>query len=1072
MPKRQDIHKVLVIGSGPIVIGQAAEFDYAGTQACRVLREEGLTVVLVNSNPATIMTDQDIADRVYLEPLTVDSIEKIIDRERPDSLLATLGGQTGLNLAMELYESGVLDRYGVKLLGTNVESIKKSEDREAFKEAMIAIGEPIIDSTVVESLPEAMAYAREVGFPLIVRPAYTLGGTGGGFAFNAEDLAQIATTGMRASRTGQVLIEKSVFGWKEIEYEVMRDSQGNCITVCNMENFDPVGIHTGDSIVVAPTQTLSDNEHQMLRSSAINIVDALNIQGGCNVQYALEPGSNRYYVIEVNPRVSRSSALASKATGYPIAKVATRVAIGYTLDEIVNGVTGETTACFEPTLDYVVVKYPRWPFDKFPHADTRIGTQMKATGEVMSIGSNFQSALLKAVRSLELGQFSLEMPSLRQYGENQLMEMVRHADHQRLFVVAELFRRGVSVDAVFEATQIDRWFLGHVSGMVELEERAKHMPLSMYDHDTMLEMKRYGVADAALAQWNNVTEDEVRAKRKELSVLPAYRMVDTCGGEFAAVSPYYYSCYGAENEYEDNGRDRVCVLGSGPIRIGQGIEFDYCSVHCVFSLERMGYDTVIINNNPETVSTDFDISTRLYFEPLAREDVLNVLEMEQPKGVVAQFGGQTAIKLSGAVERAGFPILGTGFDAIDRAEDRERFDEMMNALSIDRPQGDTVFTSEEAVAAANRLGYPVLVRPSYVLGGQGMEIAYEDRDVREFMAIIGNAQEHPILVDKYIRGTEMEVDAICDGEDVLIPGLMEHIEKAGVHSGDSISVYPATDTNDAEEARIVDITRRIANELGVRGLMNIQFIRMDGKLYVIEVNPRSSRTVPYISKVTGIPMVELGVRASFGERVADMGFGTGMYPKADVFAIKQPVFSSEKLPDVGVTLGPEMKSTGEVLGLSRSYDEALLKAMISSKTRIPKEGGVLITVKDSDKPEAVEVARGFSDRGFTVYSTAGTARLLREKGVPVEQVDESQGRLGTLLTQIAMGNFGLIINTPTNGRMPHSDGFQIRRRAVECGIPCLTSLDTARVMLGCIDLIRSGKGITPLGLHDIKRGEK
>ncbi|MDL2224791.1 carbamoyl-phosphate synthase large subunit [Eubacteriales bacterium OttesenSCG-928-M02] len=1068
MPKRKDIQKVLVIGSGPIVIGQAAEFDYAGTQACRVLKEEGLTVVLVNSNPATIMTDPEIADRVYLEPLTMESVAKIIEMERPDSLLATLGGQTGLNLAVELAEAGVLEQYGVTLLGTSVESIQKSEDRELFKETMEGIGEPVIDSTVVHNLPDAMAYARQVGYPLIVRPAYTLGGTGGGFAFDAEGLTEIATHGMRASRTGQVLIEKSVFGWKEIEYEVMRDHNGNCITICNMENFDPVGIHTGDSIVVAPSQTLRDQEHQMLRSAAINIIEALAIEGGCNVQFALEPDGERYYVIEVNPRLSRSSALASKATGYPIAKVATRIAIGYTLDEIVNGVTGKTMACFEPTLDYMVVKFPRWPFDKFPYADSRIGTQMKATGEVMAIGSNFPAALLKAVRSLELGQFSLEMPSLRLYSDVELLEMTKAADHQRLFVIAELFRRGVEMEAIFETTMIDRWFLGHVKDIVAMEEEAKHLPLNRFDRDTMLRMKKYGLSDAALSDWHDVEEEAVREMRKGMGILPAYRMVDTCGAEFAAVSPYYYSCYDAENEFVKNGRECALVLGSGPIRIGQGIEFDYCSVHCVFSLKRMGYETVIINNNPETVSTDFDISDRLYFEPLAKEDVLNILEMENPMGVVAQFGGQTAIKLAQMVEENGYPILGTPFDAIDTAEDRERFDAMMAELSIARPKGDTVFTAEEAVAAANHLGYPVLVRPSYVLGGQGMEIAYEDRDIREFMAVISiTKQEHPILIDKYLKGIEMEVDAICDGEEVLIPGLMEHIEKAGIHSGDSISVYPTLDVSAELEAHIVDVTRRIANRLKVKGLMNIQFIYMDGELYVIEVNPRSSRTVPYISKVTGIPMVDLGVRAGFGEKVADMGFGTGLYEKADAYAVKNPVFSTEKLPDVGVSLGPEMKSTGEVLGLARTFDEALLKSMLAAQTKVPTSGGILITVKDSDKAEAAEIAKAYEELGFTIYSTSGTAKALLANGVDVQMVDESAGRLETLLNEIAMGTFSLVINTPTNGRMPHSDGFMIRRRAVEAGIPCLTSLDTARAMLGSIRLLQQGKGITPLGLHDV-----
>ena len=1068
MPKKEWIKKVLVIGSGPIIMGQAAEFDYAGTQACRVLKEEGVEVVLVNSNPATIMTDTDIADKVYLEPLTCETIERIIKKERPDSLLASLGGQTGLNLAMELDERGILDKYGVKLLGTNIASIRRAEDREEFKEMMLSIGEPCIESVIVHDVQASVDFANKIGYPVIVRPAYTLGGTGGGLAGDEEQLREICADGLRASRVHQNLIERSVAGWKEIEYEVIRDGAGNCITVCNMENFDPVGVHTGDSIVVAPSQTLRDVEHQMLRSAAINIISALGIEGGCNVQYALSPDSLEYYVIEVNPRVSRSSALASKATGYPIAKVTTRIALGYTLDEIVNGVTGETYACAEPTLDYCVLKFPRWPFDKFVYADKRIGTKMKATGEIMAIGVNFESALLKAVRSLEMGFDSLVSPALERLPDEEIERRLHEINTERSFVVAEALRRGTSIEHIHEITKIDLWFLRKVQKIVLEEQALRAMKPADLTRERMLKVKKMGFADKAIARFLGMEETDVRALRKEMDVLPAFRMVDTCGGEFAAVSPYFYSAYGAQTEAENSGRKTVVVLGSGPIRIGQGIEFDYCSVHCVWALKRAGYDTVIINNNPETVSTDFDTSDRLYFEPLTAEDVWNVLEVEQPVGVVCQFGGQTAIKLAKYVKQAGYPILGTDLKDIDAAEDRELFNELLSSLSIPQPSGTTVFTEEEAVQAAERLGYPVLVRPSYVLGGQGMEIAYDEQSIREYMQIINlNVQEHPILVDKYLLGREIEVDAICDGEDVLIPGIMEHVERAGIHSGDSISVYPPQTLSPRIQRLLTDYTTRIARALHVKGLVNIQFIQHAGDLYVIEVNPRSSRTIPYISKVTGIPLVELGVRASLGERVASFGFGTGLYPPAPNVAVKMPVFSFEKLPEVEVSLGPEMKSTGEVLGLAKTAEEAYLKGFQSTKMLIPQEGGVLLSIARHDKQEVLALAEQLDQMGFDLYATAGTANHLNRNFIAASKVpkpSEDHEQLGKLLDS---GKIRLIITTPTHGRDPQRDGFRLRRMAVEYGVPCITSLDTAKLLVRCVKLERQGREVEPLGLHEL-----
>ncbi|MDD2647578.1 MAG: carbamoyl-phosphate synthase large subunit [Eubacteriales bacterium] len=1074
MPKKDSIKKVLVIGSGPIVIGQAAEFDYAGTQACRVLKEEGIETVLVNSNPATIMTDTSIADKVYLEPLNKEMLISILRKERPDSLLPSLGGQTGLNLAMELAESGILEELGVTMLGTPMDSIRRSEDREAFKDMMLSIGEPCIDSVIAEDVETAAEFSKTSGFPLIIRPAYTLGGTGGGMADNEEELRVICADGLRASRVHQVLVEKSVAGWKEIEYEVIRDGKGNCITVCNMENMDPVGVHTGDSIVVAPSQTLRDVEHQMLRSAAIKIISTLGIEGGCNVQYALDPVSLQYYVIEVNPRVSRSSALASKATGYPIAKVSTRIAIGYGLDEIVNGVTGKTYACAEPTLDYVVVKYPRWPFDKFTEADKSIGTKMKATGEVMAIGVNFEAALLKAVRSLEMHLDSLTSKKQIAMTDEEIEKRLHVIDSERMLVVAEALRRSVhgkdfSEKQIYDITKIDFWFLEKLRNIIVWEEKLKEMKLSDVTKADMSEIKKLGFADSAIASFTGSAEIEVRARRKDFGILPAYRMVDTCGGEFAAVSPYYYSAYGLENEATVSAKPTVVVLGSGPIRIGQGIEFDFCSVHCVWALKKAGYETVIINNNPETVSTDFDTSDRLFFEPLTQEDVWNILEQEQPVGVVCQFGGQTAIKLAKSVRALGFPILGTDLKDIDAAEDRELFNELLAKLGIPQPSGGTVFTADEAAATAARLGYPVLVRPSYVLGGQGMEIAYDETHIRHYMSIINmNTQEHPILVDKYLMGREIEVDAICDGENVLIPGIMEHVERAGIHSGDSISVYPPQHLSARIQRKVTEYTVQLARSLNVKGLVNIQFIEHAGDLYIIEVNPRSSRTIPYISKVTGIPIVELGVRASLGEKVPTFGFGTGLYPPAPTVAVKMPVFSFEKLPEVEVSLGPEMKSTGEILGLAPTAAEAFLKGFISVKMLVPHSGGVLFSIGDKDKSEALPLAESFDAMGFDIYATAGTTNVFNHNYIATSRIPNAHENMHELCELLGSGKITLIITTPTHGRDPERAGFRLRRLAVEYGIPCITSLDTAKMLLQSIKLNKTCADIVPMGLHELE----
>ncbi len=1070
MPKREGIDKVLVIGSGPIIIGQAAEFDYAGTQACRALKEEGIEVVLVNSNPATIMTDTDIADRVYLEPLHVEVLKNIILKEKPDSILPTLGGQTGLNLAMELAESGFLDQQQVRLLGTNVDSIRKAEDREAFKQTMEEIGEPLIESAIVNQVEQALVFADKVGYPVIVRPAYNLGGTGGGIAHTAEELSGIASDGLHLSRVHQCLIEKSIAGWKEIEYEVMRDCNGTCIIVCNMENLDPVGIHTGDSIVVAPSQTLRDAEYQMLRTASINIIQALGIEGGCNVQFALHPDSMDYAVIEVNPRVSRSSALASKATGYPIAKVSAKIAIGYGLDEIKNAVTGKTFACFEPTLDYVVVKYPRWPFDKFTKADNTLGTKMKATGEVMSIGGNFEAALQKAVRSLELHFDSLEYTLAADWTDEEIENALHVQNDERLFILAEALRRGTSVEKIHGITQIDFWFLHKLERIIQTEREIQQSQAPV-SKKALQQWKKLGFSDKAIGRWTGQTEQEVRAYRKEKGVWPAYKMVDTCGAEFDAVSPYYYSTYEEENEGKKSEHKTVVVLGSGPIRIGQGVEFDYCSVHCIWALKQQGYDAVIINNNPETVSTDFDTSDRLYFEPLTTEEMLNVLELEQPYGVVVQFGGQTAIKLAKDVEQAGYRILGTPLQDINAAEDREEFDALLERLQLARPAGHTVFTTEEALSAAHQLGYPVLVRPSYVLGGQGMEIAWSDADLEEYMAIIQlYQQEHPILVDKYLYGKEFEVDAICDGKDVVIPGIMEHIERAGVHSGDSISVYPAVSLSPKLQEEMIDTTCRLAHALHVVGMINIQYIVYGKALYLIEVNPRSSRTVPYISKVTGVPLIGLATRAVLGVSLKEQGYATGLIPPKDIFAIKVPVFSFDKLPQLEISLGPEMKSTGEVLGIDRDYTRAVLKGLMGAGMSLPKKGGVLLSIADNDKRDVLPIAENLSALGYKLYATAGTTQFLNRHFIPTNLVRRLKEDSPNMMDLIHAGEICLILNTPTKGRHSERDGFRLRRAATEYKIPCLTSLDTAKALVEGLKLGLTEKDIPPLGLHEI--GEK
>ncbi len=1049
MPKRQDVKKVLVIGSGPIVIGQAAEFDYAGTQACRALKEEGLEVILVNSNPATIMTDKTMADVIYIEPLNVEVIKRIIDMEKPDSVLANMGGQTGLNIGMELSQGDFLSSRGVKLLGVNPDTIRKAEDRQAFKDTMLSIGEPCIPSKVVESVEDALDFAHEIEYPVVVRPAYTLGGTGGGFVHNDEEMREICAGGLRASLIHQVLIEKSVAGWKEIEFEVIRDSAGNAIDVCSMENVDPVGIHTGDSIVVAPAQTMSASEFRMMRAAALNIVTALGVEGGCNVQFALKPDSREYAVIEVNPRVSRSSALASKATGYPIAKVACKIAIGYHLDEIVNAVTGKTYACNEPAVDYCVIKFPKWPFDKFVYADRRLGTQMKATGEVMSIGSGFEIALMKAVRSIELGIDTPNLPKLEKKSDEEIREIIAHMDDERLFAIyAALKRNMMTPDEIFDMTKIDRWFLSKLNRLVVME---KELATSVLDEETYLRAKKLGFLDSTI--------ERLSGQKPPVSRHASYKMVDTCAAEFDAETPYFYSTWDEENEAAlhnaklATGKKRVVVFGSGPIRIGQGIEFDYCSVHCVRTLKKLGYEAIIANNNPETVSTDFDTADRLYFDPLTPEDVDNVLATEQPYAVVVQFGGQTAIKLTKHLEKQGVKILGTPADSIDAAEDRERFDELLEHCGIPRPEGTTVMTAEEALEAARKLGYPVLLRPSYVLGGQNMIIAYDDNDVTEYMAIITSHKlENPVLIDKYLMGKEVEVDAICDGEDYLIPGIMEHVERAGVHSGDSISVYPTQTLSETIRKTIIDYTGRLSKALKVVGLVNIQYVVYQDTVYVIEVNPRSSRTVPYISKVTNVPMVELATRCMFGEKLADMGYGTGLYPEREYVAVKVPVFSFEKLRDLDVQLGPEMKSTGEVLGLARSFDDALLKGLVAAGYKMKKSGGVLITVRDSDKNEALHVADRFRSLGFDLYATAGTANRLNKEMIPASAVRKLHEEHPNIADLLESGKIDYILSTDAHGRDPKLASVRMRRLAVEQAIPVFTSVDTAEAMLRCLSM--------------------
>ncbi len=1050
MPKNPNIKKVLVIGSGPIVIGQAAEFDYAGTQACRSLKEEGVTVVLVNSNPATIMTDKDIADMVYIEPLTVKVLEQIILKEKPDSILPTLGGQAGLNLGMELAESGFLEEHDVKLIGTTAQTIFKAEDRQAFKDTMEKIGEPCAASLVVHNVEDGIAFTNEIGYPVVLRPAYTLGGSGGGIAHNEQELVDILSNGLRLSRVGEVLVERCIAGWKEIEYEVMRDSNGNCITVCNMENIDPVGVHTGDSIVVAPSQTLGDKEYQMLRSSALNIINELEITGGCNVQYALKPDSFEYCVIEVNPRVSRSSALASKATGYPIAKVAAKIALGYTLDEIKNAITGKTYASFEPALDYCVVKIPRLPFDKFIQAKRTLTTQMKATGEVMSICNNFEGALMKALRSLEQHVDSLMSYDFTDLSEEELTEALNRVDDRRIFVIAEALRRGNSYDEINKITQIDKWFIDKLAILVEMEEALKSQPLTK---ELLAEAKRIEFPDTVIAKLTGKTEEEIHDLRHEYGIIGAFKMVDTCAAEFAASTPYYYSVFGSENEVvETNDRKKVLVLGSGPIRIGQGIEFDYCSVHSTWAFSEEGYETIIVNNNPETVSTDFDIADKLYFEPLTPEDVKNIVDLEKPDGAVVQFGGQTAIKLTESLMKMGVPILGTSAENVDAAEDRELFDKILEECCIPRPQGRTVFTAEEAKAAAAELGYPVLVRPSYVLGGQGMQIAISDDDIDEFIGIINRiAQEHPILVDKYLVGKEIEVDAVCDGEDVLIPGIMEHIERAGVHSGDSISVYPTQSLSEKTQRVIVEYTRRLAKSLHVIGLINIQFIVCGEEVYVIEVNPRSSRTVPYISKVTGIPIVKLATKVIIGNTIKGMGYTPGLQPKADYIAVKMPVFSFEKLRGADVNLGPEMKSTGEVLGIAKNFDEALYKAFLGAGINLPKHKQMIITVKDSDKLDVVEIGRRFEALGYKIYATKSTAKVLNENGVNAIKTNKIEQESPNLMDLILGHKIDLVIDTPSQGNVKSHDGFLIRRNAIETGVNVFTSLDTANALLSSLE---------------------
>ena len=1066
MPRNNDIKKVLVIGSGPIVIGQAAEFEYAGTQACRSLKEEGVEVCLVNSNPATIMTDKQIADQVYIEPLTLESLKEIIIKEKPDSILPTLGGQAGLNLGMELAECGFLDEQGVKLIGTTAETIFKAEDRQAFKDTMEKIGEPIAASQVVKNIEDGIAFTNKIGYPVVLRPAFTLGGSGGGIAHDEQELIDILSNGLRLSRVGEVLVERCIAGWKEIEYEVMRDANGNCITVCNMENIDPVGVHTGDSIVVAPSQTLGDKEYQMLRTSALNIINELQITGGCNVQYALNPDSFEYCVIEVNPRVSRSSALASKATGYPIAKVTAKIALGYHLDEIKNAITQKTYASFEPMLDYCVVKIPRLPFDKFLTAKRTLTTQMKATGEVMSICNNFEGALMKAIRSLEQHVDSLMSYDFTGLTDDELEKQLAVVDDRRIWVIAEALRRGVKYEHIHEITKIDLWFIDKIAILVEMENRLKTEELTV---DLLKEAKRIEFPDNVISQLTDIDEADIKKMRYDNGIVAAYKMVDTCAAEFEAETPYYYSVFGSENEAaETNPQKKVLVLGSGPIRIGQGVEFDYCSVHCTWSFAKEGWETIIVNNNPETVSTDFDIADKLYFEPLTAEDVESIVNIEKPDGAVVQFGGQTAIKLTEALMKMGVKILGTKAEDVDAAEDRELFDEILQKTGIPRAAGGTVFTAEEAKKVANEIGYPVLVRPSYVLGGQGMKIAWNDDEIEEFIGIINTiTQDHPILVDKYLMGKEIEVDAICDGTDILIPGIMEHIERTGVHSGDSISVYPAHTISEKAKETLVEYTKRLAQALHVVGMINIQFIDMDDNIYVIEVNPRSSRTVPYISKVTGIPIVDLAARIIMGETIKGMGYTPGLAPTADYIAIKMPVFSFEKLRGAEISLGPEMKSTGECLGIDKTFNGALYKAFEGAGVELPKYKQMIMTVKDADKPEAVGVAKRFEKLGYKIYATRSTAKYLQEHGVNALRVNKISQESPNVMDLILGHKIDLVIDTPTQGNGDKTrDGFLIRRNAIETGVYCITAMDTANALAHALETASDKK--TPVDIAPVK----
>jgi len=1052
MPKDTSIKKVLVIGSGPIVIGQAAEFDYSGTQACQALREEGIETILVNSNPATIMTDKEVADKVYIEPLTIEFLEKVIAKERPDSVIAGMGGQTGLNLAVELYDAGILEKYQVKVIGTQIEAIKEGEDREDFKRLMESIGQPVIESKIVTTMEEGVDFAAVIGYPVVVRPAYTLGGSGGGIAEDKEELKQILATGLQLSRVGQVLLEKSIKGWKEIEYEVMRDAAGNSITVCNMENIDPVGVHTGDSIVIAPSQTLSDVEYQLLRKASLDIINEVGIVGGCNVQLALNPESFEYAIIEINPRVSRSSALASKATGYPIAKVSAKLALGYRLDEIQNAVTKKTQACFEPTLDYCVIKIPKWPFDKFRRAKKTLGTKMMATGEVMAIGNTFEAALLKAVRSLEIGQYSLYHKKAVSRSLDELKRRVQVPDDERLFDLAELLRRGYRKDKICKITGMDTFFVDKIEGIIELEEKLRTLKIEEIDRDLMYSLKKKGFSDKAIADFTDCSPVEVMNLRKAYKIEAVFKMVDTCGGEFEAISPYYYSTYDEYDEVEVSDRKKVLVIGSGPIRIGQGIEFDYCSVHSILALKKAGIETIIANNNPETVSTDFDTADKLYFEPLTEEDVLNIIEKERPDGVILQFGGQTAIKLASFLDEMQVPILGTKPDQIDEAEDRERFEALLEKLHINRPKGKAVWNLKEGLKEAEALGYPVLVRPSYVLGGQGMEITYDEVQLKRYLIqAFERDSKNPVLIDRYLIGREIEVDAICDGDSILIPGIMEHLEKAGVHSGDSISIYPPQNISQDIIDQIILETEKVALALKVSGMINIQYIEYQGELYIIEVNPRSSRTVPYISKVTGVPMIDLATRAMLGEKLVDMGYGTGLYKQADLVAIKVPVFSTQKLPDVEVSLGPEMRSTGEVLGVGKTFEEALYKGFVGSGMGVlKKRGTILATIKPYDQEAFVELAKGYAELGFSFVATEGTAKLLEDHHIPVQHVRKISEGVPNVLDSIRSGMVQMVINTPTKANDVTRDGFRMRRVATEASIPVLTSLDTAKGMLEII----------------------